>query len=59
MAYQPDTKETTELIQQLVSIPSPSGYTKQVISFVETFLQEYNVKTKRNRKGGLIATLPR
>ncbi|PIC99059.1 MULTISPECIES: M42 family metallopeptidase [unclassified Sporosarcina] len=58
MAYQPDTKETAELIQQLVSIPSPSGYTKQVISFVETFLQEYNVKTKRNRKGGLIATLP-
>lgn len=58
MAYQPNITETKKLIQQLVSIPSPSGYTKQVISFVEDFLQAYNVETKRNRKGGLIATLP-
>ncbi|WP_301109784.1 M42 family metallopeptidase [Sporosarcina sp.] len=58
MTYQPDTTETKKLIQQLVSIPSPSGYTKQVISFVEELLQEYGVETKRNRKGGLIATLP-
>ena len=58
MAYQPDITETKELIQQLVSIPSPSGYTKQVIAFVEDFLKEYKVETKRNRKGGLIATLP-
>ncbi|ARK24458.1 peptidase M42 [Sporosarcina sp. P37] len=58
MSYQPDTNETKHLIQQLVSIPSPSGYTKQVIAFVEDFLQEYNVETKRSRKGGLLATLP-
>ncbi|ARK21311.1 MULTISPECIES: M42 family metallopeptidase [Sporosarcina] len=58
MAYQANITETKELIQQLVSIPSPSGYTKQVISFVEDFLQAYNVETTRNRKGGLIATLP-
>ncbi|MDY0405184.1 M42 family metallopeptidase [Virgibacillus sp. 179-BFC.A HS] len=58
MAFQPDTTETKILIQQLVSIPSPSGYTKKVISFVEDYLHKYNVETKRNRKGGLIATLP-
>ncbi|MFD2208373.1 M42 family metallopeptidase [Virgibacillus halophilus] len=58
MTFKPDTNETKELIKQLVSIPSPSGYTKQVISFVEEFLKQYNVETKRNRKGGLIATLP-
>lgn len=58
MTYQPNTAETKELIQQLVSIPSPSGYTTQVIAFVEDFLKEYDVETKRNRKGGLIATLP-
>ncbi|WP_039044154.1 M42 family metallopeptidase [Sporosarcina sp. ZBG7A] len=58
MTYKPDTAETKELIQQLVSIPSPSGYTKEVIAFVEGYLKQYNVETKRNRKGGLIATLP-
>ncbi len=58
MTYKPDTAETKELIQQLVSIPSPSGYTKEVIAFVEEYLKQYNVETKRNRKGGLIATLP-
>lgn len=57
MTYQPTTTETKELIQQLVSIPSPSGYTNEVIAFVEKYLKEFNVETKRNRKGGLIATL--
>lgn len=54
----PSTTETINLIKQLVSIPSPSGNTNQVITFVEKFLKEYNVETYRNRKGGLIATLP-
>ncbi|MFZ3576687.1 M42 family metallopeptidase [Virgibacillus sp. DJP39] len=50
--------ETKELIEQLVSIPSPSGNTEQVITFVESFLKDLQVETRRNRKGGLIATLP-
>ncbi|MGG0644606.1 M42 family metallopeptidase [Sporosarcina gallistercoris] len=58
MAYKPDTTETKNLIQQLVSIPSPSGYTNEVIHFVEEYLKKLDVETKRNRKGGLIATLP-
>ena len=58
MTYQPDTAETKELIEQLVSIPSPSGYTEEVITFVEEYLKPFNVETKRNRKGGLIATIP-
>jgi putative aminopeptidase FrvX len=57
LAY-PNTEETINLIKDLVEIPSPSGNTNTVITFVENFLKEYNVKTKRNRKGGLIATLP-
>lgn len=57
MSY-PNTDETVNLLKSLVEIPSPSGYTRNVISFVEQFLKEYNVETKRNRKGGLIATLP-
>ncbi len=57
MAY-PNTEETIQLLKDLVSIPSPSGHTNEVISFVENYLKELGVHTERNRKGGLIATLP-
>ncbi|MBM7662095.1 putative aminopeptidase FrvX [Bacillus mesophilus] len=50
-------EDTIELIKNLVSIPSPSGNTNEVITYVENFLAELNVETKRNRKGGLIATI--
>ncbi|WP_186578820.1 M42 family metallopeptidase [Aquibacillus kalidii] len=53
-----NVENTKKLIKELVSIPSPSGNTKQVIDFVESYLSELSVKTYRNRKGGLIATLP-
>ncbi|WP_102275746.1 M42 family metallopeptidase [Cytobacillus massiliigabonensis] len=56
MAY-PNIDETLQLLKELVSIPSPSGNTSKVISFVEQYLKELNVETSRNRKGGLIATL--
>lgn len=52
-----NTQDTLALLTELVSIPSPSGNTNEVISFVEKFLGELKVETKRNRKGGLIATL--
>ncbi|UII57778.1 M42 family metallopeptidase [Cytobacillus spongiae] len=54
----PNTSDTIELIKQLVSIPSPSGNTNEVITYVEKFLAEIGVDTYRNRKGGLIATIP-
>ncbi|CEE03194.1 putative aminopeptidase YhfE [Caldibacillus thermoamylovorans] len=57
MSYEPNSKETMELIQKLVSIPSPSGNTEKVIEFVEDFFKNLGVDTCRNRKGGLIATL--
>lgn len=53
-----NSKETMELIQKLVLIPSPSGNTKQVIDFCEQYLKETNVSMYRNRKGGLIVTIP-
>ncbi|WML31612.1 M42 family metallopeptidase [Neobacillus sp. OS1-32] len=56
MTY-PNTKETMKLLKDLVSIPSPSGNTNEVISFVEKYLREQHIKTTRNRKGGLIATI--
>ena len=50
--------ETKKLIHQLVSIPSPSGFTDKVIQFVDDYLKQLDVETKRNNKGGLIATIP-
>ncbi|WP_088053044.1 M42 family metallopeptidase [Virgibacillus dakarensis] len=54
----PNITETKEQIKQLVAIPSPSGYTEKVIQHVDLFLRNLQVATRRNRKGGLIATLP-
>lgn len=56
MTY-PNSEETMKLIAELVSIPSPSGNTNEVITFVEKFLKDIDVETKRNHKGGLIATI--
>jgi len=50
-------KETLKLILDLVSIPSPSGNTNDVITFVENYLANLQIKSYRNRKGGLIATI--
>ncbi|WP_223700614.1 M42 family metallopeptidase [Sutcliffiella deserti] len=57
MNYQANVQETFSLIKELVSIPSPSGNTTKVINYVENFLADYGVELKRNRKGGLIATI--
>lgn len=56
MAY-PNTNDTMEFISKLVSIPSPSGNTNEVITYVEKLLAELQIKTRRNHKGGLIATI--
>ncbi|PFN97801.1 peptidase M42 [Bacillus sp. AFS076308] len=52
-----NSEEIMKLIADLVSIPSPSGNTNEVVTFVEKFLKELQVDTYRNRKGGLIATI--
>lgn len=53
----PKTEEIVDVLSKLVSIPSPSGNTNKVITFVENFLNELGIQSKRNRKGGLIATI--
>ncbi|MBO1512585.1 M42 family metallopeptidase [Metabacillus bambusae] len=50
--------ETVQLIKQLVEIPSPSGNTNQVITFVEHYLKSFHVEMNRNKKGGLVVTIP-
>ncbi len=51
-------QETMQLIKELVSIPSPTGNTYQIIEHIHQLLQEQGVETRLNRKGGLIATIP-
>ncbi|MCP3742414.1 M42 family metallopeptidase [Rossellomorea sp. BNER] len=58
MTTYPNTKNTISTIKELVSIPSPSGNTEKVISYVENALKETGYEMVRNRKGGLIVTIP-
>lgn len=50
--------EILQLVNELVSIPSPTGYTDKIIAHVEQFLDEQGIAGKRNNKGALIATIP-
>ncbi|MBS4177330.1 M42 family metallopeptidase [Lederbergia citrea] len=58
MGNLPQIKETIMLIRELVSIPSPSGNTSKVIDFCEQYLKGLDLEIKRNRKGGLLITIP-
>lgn len=51
-------KEMLQIINELVNIPSPSGYTEQIITHMEMYLDGIGIEAYRNRKGALIATLP-
>ncbi|MGG1290558.1 M42 family metallopeptidase [Bacillus smithii] len=53
-----DVNETMKLIQELVSIPSPTGYTENIIRYVESLLKDTTFETKKTRKGGLLVTVP-
>lgn len=54
----PHVKETIMLIRELVSIPSPSGNTGKVVEFCEQYVSDLGLDMKRNRKGGLLITIP-
>ncbi|MCJ8006050.1 M42 family metallopeptidase [Lederbergia wuyishanensis] len=58
MSEFPQVKDTIQLIKELVSIPSPSGNTRRVIDFCEQYFSGLNLEMKRNRKGGLLITIP-
>ena len=57
MAYKFQEQETVSLLKQLVEIPSPSGYTKDIMDFMEQFLKDIDVNYIRTNKGALIATI--
>ncbi|WP_078428819.1 M42 family metallopeptidase [Alkalihalobacterium alkalinitrilicum] len=53
-----NVQNVIDTLEELVNIPSPSGNTEKVIAAVENQLKPLGVKMQRNRKGGLIVTLP-
>jgi putative aminopeptidase FrvX len=50
-------KETVQLLKELVEIPSPSGYTKEIMEFMASILDKMNVPYLQTNKGALIATI--
>ncbi|MFF2752283.1 M42 family metallopeptidase [Psychrobacillus sp. NPDC058041] len=57
MSFTFNKEETVSLLKQLVEIPSPSGYTKEIMDFMEKILLDLQVSYKRTNKGALIATI--
>lgn len=57
VSYAFEAKETVALLKQLVEIPSPSGYTKEIMDFMENILKQLQVNYIRTNKGALIATI--
>ena len=45
-------------IETLVNIPSPSGFTKEIMDFVREEAKRYGYPSEMNQKGGLIITVP-
>ncbi|OZM57680.1 peptidase M42 [Lottiidibacillus patelloidae] len=52
-----EVQDIVTTIKNLVNIPSPSGNTEEIISYVESSLSNFDLQLTRNRKGGLIATI--
>lgn len=50
-------KFTLNLLEKIISIPSPTGYCKNVMSYIEKVSGEYGFKTTKNKKGNRIIEL--
>ncbi|MFA5006434.1 MAG: M42 family metallopeptidase [Candidatus Izemoplasmatales bacterium] len=50
--------QIVDFARQLLSIPSPSGYTRDAIDFVEAEATRLGYASERTKKGNLIVTVP-
>ncbi|RAZ79457.1 M42 family metallopeptidase [Planococcus halotolerans] len=57
MTYQWNSKETIGLLGELTGIPSPSGYTMEIMKKIEKMMDSWNVDYTTTHKGGVIATI--
>ena len=44
-------------IYDILTIPSPTGYTKEIMNYIKRELETLNVKYKQTNKGAIVATL--
>ena len=49
-----NTNLDLKLFEQIMNIPSPTGYTNKIISFLEEYIKGLGYKTYKNKKGNLI-----
>ncbi len=47
-----------QTLERLVNIPSPSGYTREVMEFVEKEARGFGYSCEYNRRGGLLISVP-
>lgn len=47
-------KNTINYLKKLTSIPSPTGYTKEIIAYIKSELYSYGYEAKITNKGGLL-----
>ena len=52
-----ELKYVVDVLEKLVNTPSPSGYTAEVLGFVESEARRMGFETARNRKGGVIVSV--
>ncbi|WP_372869603.1 M42 family metallopeptidase [Planomicrobium okeanokoites] len=57
MTHQWNSKETIGLLGELTSIPSPSGYTMEIMDKIKKMMDSWNVQYTTTNKGGVIATV--
>ena len=43
-----------DLFKELMLIPSPTGYTNNVVKFLDNYVKGLGYETSRNKKGNLI-----
>ena len=53
-----DMNYVVSFLEKIVNIPSPSGYTKEVMKVVEKEAKGFGYEAEYSRKGGLIITVP-
>ena len=56
MNYKFNEEHTVSLLEKLVNIPSPSGYTADIMRFMGNYLRDLGIAYQRTNKGALIVT---
>lgn len=51
-------EQTLSLLEKLVNIPSPSGFTTEIMRFMGEYLKEQGIRYGRTNKGAIIVTFP-